>query len=73
MKTGRIILGLCAAAAFIAATASCESNGKTESLHTGDLVFVGIPTDYSIESGSMDEAIASSTGEAEGLNLIHVV
>lgn len=72
MKTGRIILGLCAAAAFIATTASCESNGKTESLHTGDLVFVGIPTDYSIESGSMDEAIASSTGEAEGLNLIHV-
>lgn len=72
MKTGRIILGLCAAAAFIAATASCDSTGKTEELRTGDLVFVGIPLDYSIEDGSMDEAIATSTGEVEGLNLIHV-
>ena len=72
MKTGRIILRLCAAAAFIAAIASCDSNVKTEKLRTGDLVFVGIPLDYSIEDGSMDEAIATSTGEVEGLNLIHV-
>lgn len=72
MKTGRIILELCAAAASIAAIASCDSTGKTEELRTGDLVFVGIPLDYSIEDGSMDEAIATSTGEVEGLNLIHV-
>lgn len=37
---------------------------------TGDLVFIGIPVEYNAETGSMDEAIVSSTGRG-GLNLIH--
>ena len=45
---------------------------EADTLRTGDLVFVGIPMDYSLEEGSMDEAIASSTGSPDSLNLIHV-
>ena len=40
---------------------SCHSE-KKDTLRTGDLVFVGIPIGYSLEGGSMDEAIASATG-----------
>ena len=43
-----------------------------EGLKTGDLVFVGIPADYSLDDDSMDSAISESTGGKEGLNLIHV-
>ena len=39
-------------------------------LKTGDLVFVGIPMDYTLDEGSMDSAIAASTGDG-ALNLIH--
>ena len=41
------------------------------SLKTGDLIFIGIPADYSLDQGSMDEAISASTGSGT-LNLIHV-
>ena len=44
---------------------------KAESLQTGDLVFVGIPADYDLDSDSMDSAIADATGGSAGLNLIH--
>lgn len=40
-------------------------------LRTGDLIFVGIPQDYSLEEGSMGDAISEATGDGE-LNLIHV-
>ena len=50
---------------------SCRKAAE-DSLKTGDLVFVGIPMDYSIEEGSMDEAISSATGMTEELDLIHV-
>ena len=40
-------------------------------LQTGDLIFMGIPQDYSLDEDSMDGAIAASTGSDE-LNLIHV-
>jgi len=56
-----------AAAIFV----SCSEKAQ-ETLKTGDLVFVGIPMDYSLDSGSMDEAISSSTGKADSLNIIHV-
>ncbi len=60
---------------FIAVAAAlvfgCRSE-KVDTLRTGDLVFVGIPMDYSLEGGSMDEAIASATGNPDSLNLIHV-
>jgi len=41
-----------------------------EEIKTGDLFFVGIPGDYSIEEDSMDAAIIESTVSDE-LNLIH--
>lgn len=72
MKKGRILFSVLVAAAFASAAVSCNSGRQPGKLRTGDLVFVGIPMDYSIESGSMDEAITASTGEAGELNLIHV-
>ena len=44
---------------------------RQEQLRSGDLVFVGIPLDYSIAEDSMSQAISESTGKGE-LNLIHV-
>ena len=41
-------------------------------LQNGDLVFVGLSFGYDAETGSVDEAIASATGEKGALNLIHV-
>ena len=41
-------------------------------LQNGDLVFVGLPLDYDVETGSMSAAISSATGQEGGLNLIHV-
>ena len=46
--------------------ASCKSGIKT-----GDLLFVGIPGDYSLDESEMDGAISASTGTTD-LNLIHV-
>lgn len=57
--------------AAISVLASCREE-KVDTLKTGDLVFVGIPMDYSLDNGSMDEAIASATGNPDSLNLIHV-
>ncbi|MBR5175843.1 MAG: hypothetical protein IKW89_07925 [Bacteroidales bacterium] len=57
--------------AAISAFASCHKE-KVDTLKTGDLVFVGIPMDYSLEEGSMDEAITSATSSPDSLNLIHV-
>ena len=45
---------------------------KEDCLRNGDLIFVGIPVGYDVESGSMDEAISSATGEDGALNLIHM-
>ena len=59
------------AAAVAVSLVSCQRE-KTDTLRTGDLVFVGIPMDYSIEEGSMDEAITSATSGTNDLNLIHV-
>ncbi len=60
----KIILILAAAAALL----GCKRPADT--LRTGDLIFVGIPEDYSIEEGSMSEAISASTSRG-GLNIIH--
>ena len=49
---------------------SCSQNPNR--LHNGDLIFVGLPAGYDAETGSMDEAIASATGDKGTLNLIHV-
>ena len=49
---------------------SCSQNPHR--LQNGDLIFVGIPVGYDAETGSIDEAIASATGDKGTLNLIHV-
>ena len=50
--------------------AACSS--VKDKLQSGDLIFVGLPIDYSIDADStMASAIAASTGSGE-LNLIHV-
>lgn len=69
MNKLKSLLPLFVLAFFI--TPSCNRS-KVDTLKTGDLVFVGIPVDYSIEEGSMDEAISSATGTGDSLNLIHV-
>ena len=50
----------------------CACTRTAPQIQTGDLLFIGIPGDYSLDEGSMSEAIASATGEGSGLNLIHV-
>lgn len=40
-------------------------------MKTGDLVFVGIPADYSLDETSIDGAIGAATGDG-ALNIIHV-
>lgn len=50
----------------------CGCAPKAERLQTGDLIFVGIPADYSLDSDSMESAITDATGTADALNLIHV-
>ena len=67
-KLGYIVATLAA----LFAINSCNRKAVEDTLMTGDLVFVGIPRDYSIEEGSIDEAISSATGTSEELNLIHV-
>lgn len=49
------------------------TTGKSQAqVRTGDLLFVGIPADYTIFDDSMFGAIAASTGKADQLNYIHV-
>ena len=65
MKHLALFCTLCACLAL-----SCGP--KQETLKTGDLIFVGIPADYSLDDSSMDGAIAAATGAPDSLNLIHV-
>ena len=60
---------LIAASCALALLAGCTP--AVERLQTGDLIFVGIPADYSLDEGSMDSAITEATGGQTGLNLIH--
>ena len=69
MNKFRFILTIVAS---VLAIYSCNREVSGDTLMTGDLVFVGIPRDYTLEEGSMDEAITSATGDPDGLNLIHV-
>lgn len=45
--------------------------GCAPKVQTGDLLFIGIPADYSISDDGMAGAISASTGNGE-LNIIHV-
>ena len=66
MKRLALFCALCACL-----TLSCGKK-QAEQLKTGDLIFVGIPADYTLDDGSMDAAITQATGLADSLNLIHV-
>lgn len=59
----RIMILIALAAIF----AGCCKSG----IKTGDLLFVGIPGDYSLDESEMDGAISAATGTKD-LNLIHV-
>ena len=63
---------LMAFAATILSVCACSRKASENTLKTGDLVFVGIPVDYSLDSDSMDAAISDATGNPDSLNLIHV-
>lgn len=57
-----------------AAAVSCLNAPEVPELRTGDLVFVGLPMDYSLDNKddtTMDNAIVAATG-GEELNMIHV-
>lgn len=55
-------------AAALLALAAC--NRKPQPLRNGDLIFVGIPADYSLEEDSMSDAIGAATSPGD-LNIIH--
>ncbi len=60
---------------FAFATVLFASCGRTSSkIQTGDLLFVGLPLDYTVEgdTASMADAIASATGSESHVNFIHV-
>ncbi len=65
MNFFRLFLMLPAAMLLLAA---CT---RTEGIRTGDLLFVGIPADYSLDEDSMGSAISEATGKGD-LNIIHV-
>ncbi|MBR1576079.1 MAG: hypothetical protein IJ654_06495 [Bacteroidales bacterium] len=67
MKRMILFYALCACLVL-----SCARRPGDGTLQTGDLIFVGIPTDYSLDETSMDAAITAATGAADSLNLIHV-
>ena len=55
-------------AAAIFALAACSR--KVQSLQDGDLIFVGIPADYTLSEDSMSDAIGAATSPGD-LNIIH--
>jgi len=57
--------------AVVAAAVVLLSCAQKPCLRPGDLIFVGIPMDYSIDDDTMGSAISASTGKG-ALNLIHV-
>lgn len=70
----RRIINISAIVVAAVLAVSCLGSVQTPELQTGDLVFVGLPMDYSIDNqddATMDNAIVAATGDSE-LNMIHV-
>lgn len=57
------------AALLLVVLAGCARQPR---LQSGDLIFVGLPMDYSLDTTSMADAITEATGRDSSLNLIHV-
>ncbi len=54
---------------------SCQQavDERDKHLQTGDLIFVGIPMDYSLsDSSAIEQAIVDATGDTGSVNYIHV-
>ena len=69
MKSKIILALFVTAATMIGCGITPDENG----LKTGDLIFVGLPWDYSLsDSTSISSAIIEATGDKESLNMIHV-
>ncbi len=62
-------LTLISIATVLLCALSCSQDGAQE-LQTGDLLFVGIPADYSLDDDSMSSAISDATGHGD-INFIH--
>lgn len=45
---------------------------KKDRLQSGDLIFVGLPMDYTVQDSSLEAAISSATGQEGEMNFIHV-
>lgn len=56
---------------LLCAVLSMACSAPVPAPKSGDLLFVGIPSDYSLDADSMDAAVSAATGRG-GLNLIHV-
>lgn len=52
----------------------CSCNRQSSDIQTGDLLFVGLPLDYTVEGDTacMADAIAAATGDEAQVNFIHV-
>lgn len=66
----KFLASILAAAALLVA---CNSKKVADDnkLRTGDLIFIGIPASYTLDSTSIADAISDATGN-DTLNLIHV-
>ncbi len=72
MKLNHAITAAVAAAA-LALCASCHNSADTRPFRNADLVFVKIPSGYSLDDGTMSEAIASSTSDSDSSRMtVHV-
>lgn len=66
------ILRLTLMLALVFVLASCRQ--APSGIQSGDLIFVGLPLDYTVEgdSASMSDAIVAATGDEAQVNYIHV-
>lgn len=65
-KVINVLLSVGVSIALIASSCSKQDN----KLHNGDILFFGIPSDYSLDTNSIADAIKDATGN-DTLNLIH--
>lgn len=68
----RAILILTGALLLAACCGRQENSIGRDEIRNADLLFVGIPADYSLDTTSMSSAIADATGKEGKLNIIHV-
>jgi len=50
----------------------CLACASSRQLKTGDLLFIGLPVDYTASDKEMSGAIAAATGDEDAVNYVHV-